>query len=887
MPDTFDDYLRPLGGAYTIVRELGGGGMSRVFLAREDALGRAVVIKVLSPTLAQSLSAERFTREIQLAAALQEPHIVPLLAAGQTMGGLPFYAMPFVDGQSLRARLLDGSIPVPTAVNVLRDVSNALAYAHRKGVVHRDIKPENILLSSGTAVVTDFGIAKALAASKAEAPGGTLTSVGTSLGTPAYMAPEQATGDEVDGRADLYSWGVIAYEMLSGAHPFAGKTSIQKMIAAQVLETPLTPNWAAHGVSSSLGTLVMQCLQKDPESRPRSADDVLAALDAFGTRSGGGATSLGKGVKQSVRRRWATGTAILIVAAISVAALARGPWSVSRRNASTSAAPGAKRIAVLPFDNVDDTALMALTDGISSDVRAKLIALPALHVIANGSSDQYRDTKKSFDQIASELGVSYLLVGRVRSEPHSGTSPRVRIAAELIHVVDGRKPVSSWHASYVGDSINLFDVETQIATAAAAQLALTLAPRDEAMLARRSTSSVQAWETMHRAQAIEDEGAVLTVQQRAAAEYQKAIRLDPNFAEAWAYLSEIYVSSALFGVPTAALSDSALVAARRSVELAPDREFGYEALANYHSHFGSRYAQALEDMNMALAAAPRTARILTGVADLELKLGRLQQGTSHLEEAAKVDPRSAQIAEALAWLYENQRRFSEAIRSADRALAFDPTNPSRIRVRAEMSLAQGDTESAAEVVYAAAAGTDSTMLAMDLARHLDDQLIFPAQLRLLARLRPAAYGGDRAGWAFVCARTYATMGNPVRTRAYADTAVSAYDVELQHDRVDGLRADRALMLTYIGRMTEAVAEADRLRTPRITGQYSLIPTFMNRIPRIYVRAHAPDKALEVLEMISQPPLPLTPAWIAIDPDFIPLRGNPRYERLIHTAQRPR
>src|SRR5690242_12208604 len=212
-----------LGSSYTITRELGGGGMSRVFLAHEEELGRDVVVKVLPPEMIAGVSADRFDREIRLAARLQHPHIVPVLTAGQ-MNGVPYYTMPFVEGASLRARLADGALPVTEAIGVLRDVAKALAYAHERGIVHRDIKPDNVLLTGGSAVVTDFGVAKALSAAKVSAPGGTLTQIGTSLGTPAYMAPEQAAADAgADHRVDLYAFGVMAYEMLAGVPPFHGK----------------------------------------------------------------------------------------------------------------------------------------------------------------------------------------------------------------------------------------------------------------------------------------------------------------------------------------------------------------------------------------------------------------------------------------------------------------------------------------------------------------------------------------------------------------------------------------------------------------------------------------------------------------------------------------
>ena len=283
--DVQDRLQRTLGAAYTLVRELGGGGMSRVFVAEEEALGRRVVVKVLRPELAEGLSAERFKREVRLAARLQHPHVLPLLAAGELDGGVLYYTMPFVEGESLRARLEHGgALPMADAVRLLRDVASALAYAHAQGVVHRDIKPENVLLSHGRAVVADFGIAKAISAAVDPLAGGTgrgstLTATGTSIGTPAYMAPEQAAGEGVDHRADLYALGVVAYETLTGHPPFEGR-SAQQLLAAHATQTPEPVERRRASVPASLASLVTRLLEKNPADRPQSADAVLTALDA-------------------------------------------------------------------------------------------------------------------------------------------------------------------------------------------------------------------------------------------------------------------------------------------------------------------------------------------------------------------------------------------------------------------------------------------------------------------------------------------------------------------------------------------------------------------------------------------------------------------------------
>ena len=303
--DLRDQLESTLGHTYSIERELGGGGMSRVFAATETALGRKVVIKVVPLELGADVNADRFKREILLAANLQHPHIVPVLTAGET-AGVPYYTMPFIEGESLRARLERGPVAIGDAVSILRDVARALAYAHERGVVHRDIKPDNVLLSGGSATVTDFGIAKALVAASAPAKAGqtteSLTVLGTSIGTPAYMAPEQAAADpSTDHRADIYSFGCLAYELLAGRPPFSG-LSPHKLLTAQMSERPKPVAQLRPDTPPLLADLVAQCLEKDPDARPQSAGDVVRILEAVGTGTISGSVAIAMAGPGSLKR---------------------------------------------------------------------------------------------------------------------------------------------------------------------------------------------------------------------------------------------------------------------------------------------------------------------------------------------------------------------------------------------------------------------------------------------------------------------------------------------------------------------------------------------------------------------------------------------------------
>ncbi|MFI5240069.1 MAG: protein kinase, partial [Gemmatimonadales bacterium] len=475
-----------------------------------------------------------FARERQFAARLQQANIVPVLSAGDA-DGTPYYTMPFVGGQSLRALLARGPVPLGEALDILRDIARALAYAHAQGVVHRDIKPENVLLSSGTAVVTDFGIAKALSASRTAevARDATLTQAGTSLGTPAYMSPEQALGDSIDARADLYSWGLIAYELLNGAHPFAAHVNAQRLVAAHLTEAPAPLTSIKPDVPVSISALVMQCLAKDPADRPADANEVLVRLSSVMTP---GAQSGRNSTARTTRRashRW------LGVAALFVLALAAGAIALVRR--STTTAPE-RTVTVVPFDNVGNPADAYFAEGVSDEIASQLARLPGLQVIGRDGVQRFRGSTQSPRDIARQLGSAWVLSGSVRWARDAGNTgvngaARVRIVPSLVNVTTG---VQAWGEPFDEPLTDVFKVQADIAERVASALSLTLGGATRAALHRQDTDDPAARDAQLLGRYLLRQRGVANLRGAVTA-FNRAISRDSGYARAWAGLSEATV----------------------------------------------------------------------------------------------------------------------------------------------------------------------------------------------------------------------------------------------------------------------------------------------------------------------------------------------------------
>jgi serine/threonine-protein kinase len=869
---TVDQLKGALAKRFTLEKELGRGGMAIVYLARDLRHKRLVALKVLHPELSAVLGPERFLREVETAAGLQHPHILPVFDSGEA-GGLLWYTMPYVEGESLRQRLKrEVQLPIEDAIRLSREVAETLDYAHRHGVVHRDIKPDNILLTEGHALVADFGIAKAVSSAGGEA----ITQTGTAVGTPSYMSPEQASpGAPLDGRSDIYSLGCVLYEMLAGEPPFTGPSS-QAIIARHCADPPRSMRVVRPGIPLALERAVERALAKVPADRFQTAGEFarsLASPEVSSPSAGvpvaasaheAEATSIARSKPVRHRRVSAGLAALAIGVLLGLAALLA--WFRTRPEAG---AGGAKRLAVLPFENLGYTSDAYFAEGIAGEIRGKLAGLPVLTVIASTSSNQYRHTTKAPHEIAQELGVQYLLVGRVQWEKQVGSARRVRVSPELVEVGTG---ATRWHQSFDAALTDVLQVQAEIAERVAQALDLALGAEERQQLTVPPTQNPDAYKAY--LQALDKRR---TDYPGAAASFEHAVALDSSFALAWAELALTRQDFFSVGGTPQEQVERSKADAERALALNPKLPRGFYALGKYYLH-REEYDLALAQYARGLAVAPNDVGLLSGVAEVDLQRGqweRVLQTSHHLQA---LDPRSVEPVrlEGKALLYSRQWR--EALVAFDRALTLDSLQPWFYADKMAAMGALGDNRGIQEVLHLFLRRVGYSEAVEFIGRFWDQQWQLPDSAKaFLLGMRPSAMDGDTVDWALTLGLATHSLGQPQRAKAYADTALRV----LRMGRGQHKMGRPALCLAY--GLTKNASQA-RHSCGQIFQRPNPDATWRGFELWTYAWTAMElgdfDRAVTVLERMVESPGYFSPGWLRIDPTFASLRGNPRFERLV-------
>ena len=760
---------------YRIERVIGQGGMATVYLAVQESLGRQVALKVLLPQLARDpVATERFLREARFAAQLHHPNIVAIHDVG-THDGAPYMSMGYEPGGTLSGSTEARSDP-DFALRVLRDIAAALEYAHARGVVHRDVKPENILRrDDGHWVLSDFGIAHAVSAQTG------LTGEGTSVGTPHYMSPEQLRGEKVDGRADIYSLGVVMYQMLTGQLPYQGTDGWA--IGMQHLQAPIPrlPTELAR-----FQPLLDAMLAKDLAERPQDASELITRINGlFSGRTvvvpSDSRTDLGQ-----QRRRHLEWKVVLPIGLIVIASLMFVQERLRHRRAAqaeaTVAAAAARpapprvqpaSIAVLPFVDLSETKDQEyFSDGLSEELISRLAQVPGLQVAGRTSAFSFKGRNQDMREIGRQLAVAHLLEGSVRK-----AGDRVRITVQLVKASDG---FHLWSQSYDRELTDVYAVQEEIAAAVAEALKLKLLATPAGASHAVRPAAYVAYLRARQLRGGGPQGA-----QEAMASLEEAVRIDPAFAAAWAQLAVTASWAADNAEGPAEMAEwqrKALAAADKAVELDPGLADGYWARGNLRASVTWDWDGAKADFDKALALNPGDARILQGYGSLLASLGQLPAAITTMRKAADAEPLLFSVWQALGYFQEGDGQLGAAQRSQQRALELKPKFPF-VHFRLGTLALQRRQPREAAAAFEASGYEPLQLLGRALAEH---QLRHGAESEMALRALIQGYGHNAA---YQVAQAYAWRGQRDEAFQWLDRAFTQRDGGLAELKYDPLLRD--------------------------------------------------------------------------------------------------
>ncbi len=873
---------------YKILEKLGEGGMGVVYKAQDTRLERIVAVKFLPPHISVNQETKnRFLQEAKAAAALNHTNICTIYGVEEHDAQM-FIVMEYVDGGTLRDRIPFAR--TDEAISVAIQIGEALQEAHAKGIVHRDIKADNIMLTSkGQVKVMDFGLAKLRGSLK-------LTRSSSTVGTLAYMAPEQIQGGEVDSRSDIFAFGVLLFEMLSGKLPFRGEHEAAMMYSI-INESPTNIRTYLPDASPSCERILEKALEKNAEERYQSAADMIADLKRWKRETGGvhrpttqvvhaqmpdtqeplQAQRITRTLSPRTKRfiRWGSfgGTA----ATILIVLFLLHPWSETLS--------GRKTLAVLPFENQSDPAKEYFADGITEEITTRLSGLSGLGVIARSSARTYKGSNKSVREIGNELGVQYVLMGTVQ-----WSGQEVRVIPELINVKTG---LQVWSQALDAPATDAFSLQSNIATKVASALDLKLLKPEESSLEAKLTNSPQAYD--YYLQGIEYSTRSISESDNKIAEdlFRKAILADPSFSAAYAELSIVHSNMYWFFYDRSpSRLDQARETAERALSLNPNLPIAYTAKGWYYYHGLLDYPNALKQFNAALELQPGNSEVYYGMASVYRRQGRMTEAIDAFQKAIQGNPRVADLVRQLGETFTLARRYAEADDAYGRSLILAPDIQTVYAEKASnLVLWKGDLNAAIELVRQ---GRQYGSVIED--RSLDKDAYTLAAMRgdlneaeRVVRSMPDIGVSDQFAYRpkpFLLAEIFSLQGESAKAR----DAFQSARRELEHEaqvKPNDERVHSTLGITYagLGMTQEAVREGLRGVELLPVGKEAWRGTFrLADLAQIYTMTGNQEKAIDLLQRLLSIPSQFSATYIRLDPTWKSLRGYKRFQDLVQTQQ---
>ena len=863
-------------GHYRIVEHLGGGGMGVVYRAEDTKLGREVALKFLPPEWSRDPAArERFLREARAASALEDSRICTVHDIDETDDGRLFIAMAFYEGETLKKRVERGRLPIGTAVEIAIQVAEGLERAHSADIVHRDIKPANLMLTRrDEVVIVDFGLAK-LAGELS------LTKSGSSLGTPHYMSPEQARGNRVDGRTDLWSLGVVLFEMLTGQRPFRGENNTA--VARAILDDePLPLAGLRPEAPPELGAIVAKALEKEVDKRYQSAGEFLSDLkglqDQLSEREG--VTEAAPSRVPTRRRPYLA--PVLVAAALFIATVAV-VWFLRSGVVKEPVDTTPPRIVVLPFDNLGPPEDEYFADGMTEEIISRLSAVSGLLVISRTSAMQYKGTDKAIRQIGEELNVQYALEGTVRWERAGEGFDRVRITPQLIKVADD---THLWSDRYDRAIESVFEVQSDIAEQVVDQLHVSLLKPEEDALNARPTDSPQAYEAYLRGLRYNQTEEEFEDIQLGLSMFERAVELDPEFAVAWAFLAQTHswlYFSGFDKVPER--RTAARQAAERALELDPDLPEGHQAMGYYHYYCHLDYEKALASFARTLATRPNDTRALEGRAYVLRRQGRWEESTGLLERVLEASPRDHVAAFSLSGSFSELRDFRRAEEYADLAISLAPDRTDGYWTKILALFNQGrlrDAQAVFEELPVSSPRMKITRIRLEIAdRRFEAALarIHETPEAVYEHARGTRAPGLRALNECAC---YFFLGDQPGVQDSCGRARMTLEEEThEHPENSYFHARLGRTYAYLGRKDDAIREGERAVALIPVFKDAIVgPEFVLNLAAIYSLVGESEAAIDQIEYLLSIPSDLTVGGLRVHPWWDPLRDHPRFQALL-------